>query len=605
MRFSSGMLGALIITLALMGTVAMGFMSSVEKVNTTSIEYDYLTDATSLFSYSTDPEYVDYSPNINYTHYSTSFDMANTGSGATFYTSGISYTQTANSLVNPYRVYTQAETTVNNITLTSALSTLSGSGNSNNHTLLGAHYTYFGSNYVMFDQADYQGCYVSSLASVITHSSISNTSNIHTFRFDDNSSPWVIYGSNVRWEDVVINSSTNLHRNILRSNESDCTFGAPTTPSYAIYDSISNEITVYRADGYALFTGNPSNVYVVFGGTNNNSTSSHAPGTTLRVETVATQPPTYMDISQGVSLTANTVYWGNGYDVGKVSMILKAPTSSASLTIDGRDATGGAMGSVSITYGTSGFSIGDWDAILLIIDYVNGTYTINGVSNVVSMTDYLVSNYRSTGSFTSSGVPHVLKFISSDVGAWLFNIASTTVYTNNSTQVMQNPSINLDAYFLNEPYLRLNLSSFAYYGTSITVNGHTYTVTDGKITLYADGRTRSYELANTYIVWEDGTVYLTFNNSNVTVDLGEYTTKSVSMAGSWYFTASVYEGKQVSSHHWEYNFGEWDMSQAAFILFFIGLLIVAAAIIHVKRGLRGIDMVALIIAGLTAYLLLT
>lgn len=606
MRFSSGMLGALIVALALMGTVAAGFLTSVDKVTDTGISYSYLTDATSLFSYSSDPEYAEYSPNANYTHYADSFEGATVGSNTNFYTSGIAYTATASNLVNPYRVYEEQNSETNNITLTSSISGISGWNASNRVYGDGYLFPTIINNQVMTTVmgAIVEGAYTAPLQNIVNSSTISTLTNTHKILLGD-SSPWLIYGDNIRWQDVEISDVTHAHATILRSNETACAWGPliPRDGAYILYDSTTSQATYYNHLGTSVWTGSMTKIALVWGGTNS-VTPSAVPGTVMTVETTATQPATYMDISQGVILNAEDVYWNNGYGLGSVSMLLKAPSSASTLTITGLDDSNTSLGSVSIAYGASGFPIGAWDAVLLTIDYTSATYTITGVTNLVSMTDYQVSTYSQSGSFAVSGTPTTLKLHSSSSGLWNMNVASTSVFLSASSERMKDPSVNLDSYFLNEDNLRLDFQSFAYYGDSITVNGTVFPVTSGKITVHYDGRDRSYSLTNALVTWEGGHCYLTFKNAKATIDLGEYTAKAVSLQGDWYFVASVYNGELTESHHYEFEFGEWELSQGAFILVFLGILILAAMILHVKRGLTALDMVALVLVGLVAFLLM-
>lgn len=101
MRFKSGMLGVCIVVIALLGTVASGFLLNVEKDQREVTKFDYITDVTGLFDIQDTPEYVDYNPNANYVGYTPS--------------SAIDFTPT--SKVNNYR-YVTAEGTTYNTTYT-------------------------------------------------------------------------------------------------------------------------------------------------------------------------------------------------------------------------------------------------------------------------------------------------------------------------------------------------------------------------------------------------------------------------------------------------------------------------------------------------------
>lgn len=96
-KFKSGMLGVCIVVIALLGTVASGFLLNVDKSQREVTTFDYVTDVTGLFDIQNAPEYVDYNPNTNYVGYTPS--------------TAIDYSPT--SKVNNYRYIVQEGTTYN------------------------------------------------------------------------------------------------------------------------------------------------------------------------------------------------------------------------------------------------------------------------------------------------------------------------------------------------------------------------------------------------------------------------------------------------------------------------------------------------------------
>lgn len=69
MEFKSGMLGCLICVLALMGSILAGFVMDVDATTQQTTAYDYVTDVTGLFSTTSSPEYIEYSPSTNFVGY--------------------------------------------------------------------------------------------------------------------------------------------------------------------------------------------------------------------------------------------------------------------------------------------------------------------------------------------------------------------------------------------------------------------------------------------------------------------------------------------------------------------------------------------------------
>lgn len=67
-----GLLGVLVVTLAISATILIGFALNVEQGTETRTDYDLVTDVTGLFEFSDQPQYIDYTPPSNYNGYSLS-----------------------------------------------------------------------------------------------------------------------------------------------------------------------------------------------------------------------------------------------------------------------------------------------------------------------------------------------------------------------------------------------------------------------------------------------------------------------------------------------------------------------------------------------------
>ena len=598
------MMGALIITVVLMGSIFLGFMTSVEKVPTTNVTYDYVTDGTSLFSYTQSPEYVDYSPNINYTHYTTDLTTAESASASNFYTTGVSYTEAGK--VNQYRVFEQADSATTSINLsTMTFSTYVDSGTSSHKVLLGPMSNYVESGGYYYYSGAYGSVTAPKIISLTTLlNSGSYSSNGKTTVFDVPSTVWVVYGANFAWKTVY--TSVSKQSSVIYTDQ--CQYGTSLTSATIQYNPVTGETTVYRGyDGTGVYTGTSSQIYLVYGGTYSAGLygGSFPPTGAMSCTVTTPQAATYMDISAGVRLSSSSVYWTNGYNLGAVDILLKAPTTTSTLTI--KSSAGDSLASVTYNPGyghmLGSTILGKWDAALLSLNMRTGTATLTGVSSPTSMVDYSASSYSVATTFAASGDIRILQY--SGIG-WTTSVNKTSVYMDTYSMIMQDPTVNLSDYFASSEYLRLNFDSFAVYGDSITVNGTTYTVTDGKISVEADGRTREYDLTNMFVTWEkDGHVYLTFSNSSTKIDLGETATKSLSLGGDWYFDAAIYEGTEVAGYSYELDSGQWSLTQNAFLLIFLGLLVLAALIVKATKGLGPLDCVILVMAGVVGFILLS
>ena len=100
MKFDKGILGVVIVVIALFGTIFTGYLLNAEQETVTVTEYDKVTDVTSLFNFTEQPDYIDYNPAKNYTGYTLSDGSSN----------GVSYTRASG--VNQYPMSTTSSSTV-------------------------------------------------------------------------------------------------------------------------------------------------------------------------------------------------------------------------------------------------------------------------------------------------------------------------------------------------------------------------------------------------------------------------------------------------------------------------------------------------------------
>ncbi len=595
------MMGALIVTVVLMGSIFLGFMTSVEKVPTTTVDYEYVTDGTSLFDYTQSPEFVDYSPNINYTHYTGSLAMAQGGTGSNFYTSAVDFAKADK--VNQYRVF--AEPIHDTVTMNLLLSTYESyvdDATSSHKIYLGAiAKTVGGATY-------YESSIYTSAPKIITLKTLID-SDPDTFDqpgsnvvFKMGKEVWVMYGSNFQWTTLVTTSGDHVWAH---TSESACD-GGPGQLSYeARYIPSERKVTLFEAaTAQTVFTTNdPSQIYLIYGGLFAGP-DSYAPTGIMEAQVDNPDPATYMDVSQGVTLNANTVYWTNGYTLGTVKMLLNSQGKTSTLTVSTSDNTNLAI----VESNTDGYrlgseTLGKWDMALLELDLRTGQATLSGVNNPTSMVDYAASSYSVSTSFS----PAETKILALKNGSgWGVSINQTVVFMDTYSNLMQDPHVNLSSYFSGAEYVRLNFDSFAYYGDSLTINGTTYDVVDGKITVdIENGRSRSFHLTNMLVTWDKNQhVYLTFTNSNTKIDLGEASTRELSMGGDWYFDAAIYQGHEVIGSEYKWDAGSWNFTESGFYIIFLGLLLLAACIVKATRGLDMLSIVILCGAGLIGFILL-
>lgn len=349
------------------------------------------------------------------------------------------------------------------------------------------------------------------------------------------------------------------------------------------------------------------------------------------------------------SLTEGT-YWSNDLYNGKVDFLLSfsgtntltfnapvyVPTTSEGVTTwaTSNDLVVSASnsGKISVTVGSQIITetVGRWSSYLLSLDTEHGQITATPVKVMTSYTDYTLYDTQKKvvsdfSSIVSGAAIHDILISDAGGDSVGFSVVSTRCFVDSYGILLQDPIIDLSALFPQYNSIRLNLYSFAYYGDSLTVNGLTWPCSAGQITLqYAtignshvvpsmapnyDTESRSFSLSNFYISYDalTGHAYLTMATERFTLDLGLYSEKTVSMAGSWYFTAAVWSPYTTTQK----TVGDWQTlpttSSAQSILIFLGILAVAGAVIAVrfKRSQLGVlDAVIVGVAAVIGYLLL-
>lgn len=282
----------------------------------------------------------------------------------------------------------------------------------------------------------------------------------------------------------------------------------------------------------------------------------------------------------------------------------------------------------STTLTTASVETGQWPSFVLEIDSDKGILSftpINRFNDFTSFTTY--SNRESVimdwSEILKGTAIYTIAHTDSGSGAHpSFAVTSTNTFLNTYGVVMTNPSINVNNYFPDYTNVRLNFYSFALYGSSMTVNGKTFDLEDGRVTVSfvrtndeniwsapdtEGAMSRTFTLSNIYVTWEDGVCSLTFVNENFTVNLGSYspTNKTVSFNGFWYFSSYLYEPYTVTETQIS---GDWkelpDIGGPTMILIFMGILILGGLVAHVKLGLKWLDMTVVTIAAVLAFILL-
>ena len=273
-------------------------------------------------------------------------------------------------------------------------------------------------------------------------------------------------------------------------------------------------------------------------------------------------------------------------------------------------------------------NMGQWATFTLNIDADRGTLTFVPVDRFEDFTAFRTMDSQSSVIMDWSSTTNknsILEIIHYDNGNGQhvsFQVTNTETFLNTYGVVMTNPSLNVYDYFPQYSSVRVNFYAFALFGESMTVNGHTFPVTDGSVTIHyttdgttnsiaalnAEGvQTKTFTLSNIYVTWENDRCSLTFVNDKFTVDLGTFSagSETVSFVGQWYFTSYLYEPYTVTEREISWDWKTMpDIGGTAMLLVFLGVLLIGGLIAHMKLGLKWLDMVICIAGFIIAYTIL-
>ena len=265
-------------------------------------------------------------------------------------------------------------------------------------------------------------------------------------------------------------------------------------------------------------------------------------------------------------------------------------------------------------YSVNGSTIGVYpDGLYLMIDGKNKAITVNGVSYsnpLAPATDYQLTAYNYVINWPTAPDNFKTLYFESNTNAKA-RVVDTWIYTDPNNNLWLNPNVKLDNYFsqtLNDG-ARVIFNGFVSYGSSLTINGRTFDVNDGKITIYIEQggnnppEPKSISLNGLAVEYRNNhAVLIATNDGNAREDMGEIVNYTISGVGSWYFDAHIQSIKTASELNWEW-FNGWTLSVNQTALLFVGLC-VAGFIIgsYFGRGsLDSLDYTIMILAIVAAF----
>lgn len=371
----------------------------------------------------------------------------------------------------------------------------------------------------------------------------------------------------------------------------------------------------------------------------------------------------YMDVSKGVvpigtASTAETL-WSNGYQNGKIDMLIRWNADASStrtfmsvwIPVTVAEAGGGTSTMdiyANVEYQNGRVRIETFNMSLskpVVTNYYAGNFT-NGILMSIDMYGdalraYAVDSFRSfqnytllsqpiieVGSFFTdiSGrsdmfTPGILTASAIYLGTGDANtrptigIVDTSVYMGDSTLIMSEPEIKPTELWPDMEAWELRLYSFAIEGWAISIRNSDYImaswlVEDGKITIDGTAHTlsnfRIRAVHNTdtskwdlYVVFGDETPLKPIYIMSATGD-----GPKIYMYGNWYFQSSIYEGTNVTTTSYNFDFQHFIFDSNAAILAYMGLLIMGSIVAKRMGGLGVYDMIVLVFAGICGFVLM-
>lgn len=599
MRFNNGMFGACICVLALLGTAIGGFVLNVHEDQREVTKYNFIADVSGLFSYSDAPEYIEYNPSSNYVGY--------TPIGA------IEYTQSPTA--NNYRYVVQ-----NGATSSASLTLTNSSdypGDYGNFQFGQSDYGYvqapdvrflwngsidFGSTTTVYGKEsnaivrsigtpiENSHIHITKLSNVLTAFAVNLTSyaSLDIGITYNSTYPVLFYAGS--WDVNQVSAYDGFFNSYHTTmNESNA------MPTRLTVEVASNMVSAYRGDS-VIWTATADNVGVL-AWYNNKADGYTTPGVSCSVTLTATltENPVYgyMQPTAGVKATTTGATWQNGYENSVIDLKVTKNGDNPGgegwfgLTVGNLDIEIEYWNGFHVGYGSddvpgsyNSVALGQWLAIQIRIDGLNGTVTFTPTNNAnlmqtVEPTDYSVV----VNDLLTPGTINTL-YISSTIQSLKFQVTDTKVFLNTYNTVMIDPSIEITDYFPNYSDYRLNFYSFALLGSSMSINGQNCPINkdNGTITFTnVAGFEFTKKLENLYITFNEGRTNLTFVNDGTTYDLGETTTTTISFVGWWYFTTGLYEITEGIENYWNWDLNGFQATGGECLLIF--LTIIGAGII--------------------------
>lgn len=648
MKFQSGILGVIIVVIALMGTVFGGYFLNVNGQSTVTTDYSSVTDVSSLYTYTEQPDFIEYNPAKNFTGYKLS---NNSGSGISF---------THSSTANQYYMG-QYTNTVETLNITSLVTETDFGIAPTSYGRVPYSYDY-GTN-TAYSLYDYENYDYNALPPVLTPKETSFTDLITTLKSRAPANTSTIAINIPSNSDLNYHFGTTLAGGTMSLNPSSAhTPNIYTTVDYGILNgyrtgsgSIANSYTYFRNYEISFNFDNTQNVNDTLVNINfadqyssqqspsiislmastskqvtvSNYTSSSRSGTlgdypywnggNYIIEVVYYHDLVYeyMNPSQGVTINnaSNlvTTDWTNDKTNHQMSIVfgVNGGTNSNTVILPTNDTISleytGSTNRVRVNSG-SWTDIGDWEHFLLTIDGYDGKVSVTPIITFVNYQTFTLANYtyNTIGDITVSPFTK-LKWSQTD-DSYTFSVYSTMVEVTNKL-FMVDPSLNIKNYFPLTEGFKIEMKNFTKLGTSFTINNQTfYGDVDGNPIedtgyIYIPNGDVSIKLGTMSIIEDeiDGHTYVQSNEfGSSRVDLGVTTSSVISATGTWFFTNQLYEGNIVDSFEYVWDWAN-NLTSTQSILIWLGFIVIGSVVAHRFFKFTMLDLAIVVASSVILY----
>lgn len=289
----------------------------------------------------------------------------------------------------------------------------------------------------------------------------------------------------------------------------------------------------------------------------------------------------------------DTATWRNGYSNTTVQFLAEA--RNLSFSINGDDLPELPMvdsqDSAYVTW------MNGYTGLILITLNADGTSYWQGVTSYANTKDFTVAEYK----YPLQDPPTVdapiesITFQYTGPGTHRVAIVDTWVPQDSNGLLWGDATFNIDTVFptlWSNDNLRVKFNSFVVTGSGVTINGVTYPVEDGNITIDED----TFKLAGSSLEFADGDTTLMAPNGD-TYDLGASSGQIV-LNGTWYGIMSLDTFETVEEPATEAVYGIVpEINWLAWV--FVGVLVIGAVgVMATGRQLDSMDMLALFLMGI-------